>query len=330
MPKLLSFFLVSLVGGNFVLVNPCLAQSANAPSKTGTRLITLGTAGGPQPRADRAQSSNLLIVNGTPYIIDAGNGVTRRFARTGSKFADIGTIFITHPHDDHTSGLASLLITAWNFQRKAPINVYGPPGTEATVNGAVQFLTVTSEIRISDGTRTVPVAKVFVGHDVGVGQVYQDANVKVTAVENTHFHFPEGSPGYGKYKSYSYRFETPDRVIVFTGDTGPTDAVTELAKGADVLVSEVNSPEDAKERNILIGRWQKMSPDEQTNFMRHMSEEHLTTEDIGKMATQAGVKTVVLSHLSPRPSGKGFDAWADEIKKRFAGQVFVATDLKEF
>ena len=96
-----------------------------------------------------------------------------------------------------------------------------------------------SEIRISDGTKIVPANKIFSGHDTGAGKIFQDANIKVTAVENTHFHFQPGSPGYGKYKSYAYRFDTPDRSVVFTGDTGPSDAVARLAKGADLLVSEM-------------------------------------------------------------------------------------------
>src|SRR6202011_1426072 len=129
----------------------------------------------------------------------------------------------------------------------APINVYGPPGTDALIKAAIGYLNVDAEIRISDGSRTVPIEKVFFGHDVGTGLVYQDANIKVTAVENTHFHHHPGSLAYGRHKSYSYRFETPDRVIVFTGDTGPSDAVTGLARNADVLVTEVVSVDDVKE-----------------------------------------------------------------------------------
>ena len=84
----------------------------------------------------------------------------------------------------------------------------------------------------------------FFGHDVGTGVIYQDDNIKVTAVEIAHFKFHQAGSAVGKYKSYSYRFDTPDRVVVFTGDTGPSDQVTDLAKGADLLVSEVNSVED--------------------------------------------------------------------------------------
>jgi ribonuclease BN (tRNA processing enzyme) len=108
-------------------------------SKTGTRLITLGTASGPFPRAGRAQASNLLTVNGAHYVVDAGDGVARRLAKARINVRDVGTVFITHHHDDHTAGLGTLMSVAWNAQRTQPINVYGPPGTEALVKAAVQF-----------------------------------------------------------------------------------------------------------------------------------------------------------------------------------------------
>ena len=239
-----------------VLTTPGTAQTgAKDAAKASTRLITVGTAGGPTPRAGRAQSSNLLMVNGTPYVIDAGDGTARRLAKFKFNFRSLGTIFITHGHNDHTGGIGYLLSAGWIAQRTQPINVYGPPGTEGLVKAAVQYFNYDAEIRISDGSRTMPIEKVFFGHDVGPGVVFQDANVKVTAVENSHFHFPAGSPAFGKYKSYSYRFETPDRVVVFTGDTGPSDAVTELAKNADMLVTEVGSPDDVVEARKRTGRW---------------------------------------------------------------------------
>src|SRR5690348_3338660 len=93
---------------------------AQAPT-TGTRIITLGTAGGPLPRKGRAQSSNLLVVNGIPYLIDAGEGVTRRIVQSGSNFMQVRKIFITHPHSDHTTGLATLLVCEWMYQRHDPV-----------------------------------------------------------------------------------------------------------------------------------------------------------------------------------------------------------------
>ena len=294
----------------------------------GTRLITLGTSAGPPPRAHRAQSSNLVTVNGTHYVIDAGDGVARRLAKVGINVREIGIVFITHHHDDHTAGLGTLLSVSWDQNRTKPIHVYGPPRTEDLIKAAVQYFNISAEIRIADGGRTVPIAQVFVGHDVGTGSIYQDENIKVTAVENSHFDFHEGAAA-GKHKSYAYRFETTDRVIVFTGDTGPSDAITELAKGADLLVSETSSCQGRMQEMIDDGRWQAMTPAEQAGIMRQATQGHMTLDEIGKMAAGANVKTVVLSHLTHK-SGGDYTPWANEVTKHFSGRVLVAKDLMAF
>lgn len=294
-----------------------------------SRLITLGTAAGPSLGRHRAQSSNLLIVNGQYYVIDAGDGVSRRLARAGVDVRHIGTIFITHHHDDHTSGLGTLLSMAWDRQRTKPVNVYGPPRTEDLVTAAVHYYEISAEIRIADGGRSMPIERVFFGHDVGTGVIYQDTNIRVTAAENSHFAFHTGEAS-GKHKSYAYRFEIPDRVIVFTGDTGPSESVTELARGADLLVTETSSCEERKQAMITDGRWQAMSPAEQAGIMRQATQGHMTLDDIAIMAARADVKTVVLSHLTQRVSTDDYTPWAEEVKKKFSGQVLVAEDLMEF
>jgi len=113
--------LMGLLGAVFAM-DRVAAQTAPA---TGTQLITLGTAGGPLPRADRAQSSNLLVVNGALYLIDAGGSVTSRVVQSGHDFRKIGKIFITHPHSDHTAGLATLMVSQWEYQRAEPTDRTG-------------------------------------------------------------------------------------------------------------------------------------------------------------------------------------------------------------
>ncbi|MGB6662993.1 MAG: MBL fold metallo-hydrolase [Xanthobacteraceae bacterium] len=158
-------------------------QRDAARADEGTILITLGTAGGPLPRKDRAQSSNLLVVNGTPYLIDAGGSVTSRIVQSGNDFRKVKKIFITHPHSDHSAGLATLMVSQWEYQATEPTDIYGG-GVEALVNGALEYLKPNADIRWAEGKKR-PMADSFHGHDVGPGVVYQDANVKVTAVENT-------------------------------------------------------------------------------------------------------------------------------------------------
>src|SRR5262245_34208184 len=255
MQKLSSLLFTTLISiGLFALAHESMAQTSPAPSKAGTRLITLGTTAGPPPRPHRAQSSNLLIVNNALYVVDAGDGAARRIAKAGFNVRDVGTIFITHHHDDHTAGLGTLMSVAWDNQRTKPINVYGPPRTEDLVKAAVQYFTISAEIRIADGGRTIPIEQLFFGHDVRPGMIYQDANIKVTAIENTHFEFHKG-PAAGKHKSYSYRFDTPNRIIVFTSDTGPFEGLVEFAKDADVLVAEANSIEQRMQDLMRSGQW---------------------------------------------------------------------------
>jgi ribonuclease BN (tRNA processing enzyme) len=120
-------------------------------------------------------------------------------------------------------------------------------------------------------------------------------------------------------------------VIVFTGDTGPSDAVTELAKGADLLVTETVSFQDRMQKMIENGQWQAMTDAEREGITRQATQGHMTLENIAEMATRANVKTVVLSHLSARAGGADdYAQWAEIVKKQFSGEVIVARDLKEF
>ena len=135
----------------------------------------------------------------------------------------------------------------------------------------------------------------------------------MTAVENTHFCFHEND----RHKSYSYRFETADRVIVVTGDTGPNDAVTELARDADLLLAEANSVEDRKRDLIDRGAWEAMTPDERARIMRQAKEGHLTPDGLGKMAARANVKSVVLTHLTQRVGSDDYTPWAEEVRNTF-------------
>jgi ribonuclease BN (tRNA processing enzyme) len=321
-------FLYLAAGAAALSVVSRVANTQNGPSpeKTRTRLITLGTGAGPVPAPQQAKSSNLLTVNGTHYLVDAGDGVARRLAKARIDIRDVATIFVTHHHDDHTAGLGPLMSAAWDQNRTKSINVYGPPPTEEFVKAIVQLFDVSAKIRIADGGVSVPLAQVFFGHDVDTGQIYRDSNITVTAVENSHYQLHSGSD-IAKHKSYAYRFEAPDRVIVFTGDTGPSDAVTELANGADLLVTPTSSFKERMELMIKTGRWQTMTLAEQERFLAQ-AKRNITLEDIGKMGAHANVKTIVLSHSNVGTENGA--QWVAEVKQHFSGQVQVAKDLMKF
>jgi ribonuclease BN (tRNA processing enzyme) len=117
---------------------------------------------------------------------------------------------------------------------------------------------------------------------------------------------------------------------VFTGDTGPSDAVLALAKGADVLVSEAMALDEIRGRMEKLGQWQVMSPAERAGWTMHMTQEHITPAYAGELAAKAGVKTLVLSHLGGSgPPGDDFARFGVAAAKAFHGRVIVAKDLMQ-
>ncbi|MEO6339464.1 MAG: MBL fold metallo-hydrolase, partial [Caulobacteraceae bacterium] len=279
-----------------------------------TVLTLLGTKGGPRVGSDRAGEASLLTVRGQHYLIDAGVGVERRLADANTPLASISKVFITHHHNDHTAGLFGLITL---YSNRAGIEILGPPRTAEFVKGAVALAKINWEIRAEEGG--LPVAQMiamFKGRDVPPGLVYQDENVKVTAVENAHFQFPPGSPAAGN-KSYAYRFQTPNKVIVFTGDTGAQASLAKFAEGADILVCEI------------VGRAQQAGAGQagaiaQANSF-HMVHEHLSPTEVGQLARDAHVKLLVLSHLV-----FASDADLVEIRKWYPGKVVMGEDLQVY
>ena len=306
------------------------AQPAAAPPKPADELILLGTHGGPSADPDRSEPASLLVIGGRPYLIDAGAGVARQLAVAGEKVTDIRTIFITHHHLDHTAGLEPLISLSWigtGFSGKSPppVQVYGPPATRFLVGAAINYLSVSERI-FRAGIPSLPkAAGMFVGHDIDHdGRAFQDDRVKVTAIENAHFSHRSYGPDGQKDRSLSYRFDTPAGSVVFTGDTGPSEAVTRLAKGADVLVSEVYLPRPPADPRANAG-----SPVGR-ELTEHMNREHLTPEDVGRMATAAGVKTLILSHLVIGPGPETAQRLEAEVRKTYSGKLIVGQDLLRF
>jgi ribonuclease BN (tRNA processing enzyme) len=311
---------------------PARADGDPRASRGATEWITLGTAAGPLPNKDRAQPANVLRVDDTLYLVDAGNGVAAQLAKAGLEAKDIGTIFISHNHNDHNADMGTIMGVAWTSGRNAPTTVYGPPGTKKAIGGFLQFYSVNADIRASEQTMLTTPEQLFLAKDIaGPGTVYQDARLTVTAVENTHFHFRPGSRAEGRDVSYSFRFETRDRVIVYTGDTGPSESVTRLASGADLLVSEVVNLEALEAALSHAKAWAATPAETRTSLLRHFREDHITPEELGKMAAQAGVKKVVLTHLLPAVPGQNVEqAFVARVRKHYSGPVVVAEDLMAF
>jgi len=311
-----------------------------ADPNTGTQIVFLGTAGGPPLRRDRSEPSTLLIVDGRQYLIDCGIGTMRRMIEAGIKSEQIKTIFFTHLHADHDLGLADIMANDFFLERPTAtdnyIEIYGPPQTRELVDAAFRFITVgfrpfaaenPAGFRIVNGQFANP----FVTHEFNRdGPVFRDNKISVTAAENSHYAL---MPNHQReeLKSYSYRIETPHGVIVFTGDTGPSEAVARLAKGADLLVAEASSRDSADLNRLIKSMTAQMhwSAQRAQRFRAHFQFEHLDTSSIGELATKAGVKTVLLYHYDPEDKVDQA-AYVNGVKKHFSGQVFAPDDLDRY
>lgn len=313
MKKTLKFFALAAMG--LSMLGSALAE---------TRVITLGTQGGPMPFATRAQPSNALVVNDRVYLIDAGNGVAQQLVKAGLDHRQVGQIFITHNHDDHNADWGTLMGLQWATGRRQPTHVYGPAGTEGMLKGFLEYFKPNARIRMADSKGMTPPEQMFRAHDYkGNGEVYKDDLITVTAAENCHFG-RGGAGDSGLDHSYSLRIQTPDKVILFSGDTGHCAAVAALAKGVDLMIHEVIDL-DLLEKAMS----KQLPPAIAQGLMRHMREEHTTAEDVGRLAKAAGVKQLVLNHIIPGQDEPD-SVYLDPVKKHYDGPVTVARDLMSF
>lgn len=299
--------LLTVVGG------AASAQTATPLPEAGTRLVLLGTAGGPSAKPARAQPANAIIVNDDIYIVDAGDGVVRQLALGGYPLRHIKAIFITHNHSDHVLGYGPLLLRAWLSGRRAPMQAFGPPPLERMTADYLRHMRWDIDLRIRDGGRVAFDPLVKVTNVMEDGIVYRDDNVTVTVFTVDH---GAAMPAYG------YRFDTGDRSIVFSGDTRPDERVVKAAKGADILVHEVISVAAIDEMIAAV------SPGNE-EMRRHLLGNHTTPEQAGEIATAAGVHTLVLTHFggTGHPEFDRPERWEALTRKTWAGHLIVGEDL---
>jgi ribonuclease BN (tRNA processing enzyme) len=328
------YLLAALAAGVAGASGGAIAAGAPPVAAPSARIILLGTNGGPGPNATRSEPASLLVVNGTPYLIDAGAGVERQIVLAGYATEDIRHIFITHHHIDHDGALTPLISTiwfetAWRDLTKPPVEIYGPPATEYLVGAALNYLSVSERIFRAGVPDLAAAAPIFQAHDIAAdGAFYHDQNLRATAAENSHFHFQSAGPA-GPDKSYSYRFDTPAGSVVFTGDTGPSDAVAQLAKNADVLVSEVCLCAEPGAVAASVKQTDQRDARLKDAETYHATHEHLTPEEVGRIAADAHVHTVILTHFVPGHE-HDMSKFTTGVQSVYSGPVIAGQDLFEY
>ena len=278
-----------------------------------TRLILLGTGGGPRPRTASSAPAQVVVVNNTAYVVDCGNGVARQLVFAGVPLRTLRHVFITHHHSDHNADYGNLILLSWTAGLRTPVDSWGPPPLARMTDLFFQMNAPDIEARIADEGRVALRPLVRVHELNGGGVVMEDENVKVTAAL---VHHPPMIP------SFAYRFDGADRSIVISGDTTPSDNLVKLAQGADILVHGALYP--AAVDRLVAGV--PNASDLKRSILSHQT----SAEEAGRVASSARVKTLVLSHLVPADDPAVTDQmWIDAARLHFGGQIVVGKDLLE-
>jgi ribonuclease BN (tRNA processing enzyme) len=285
-----------------------------ARSEPGTRLILLGTGGGPRPKKARSAPAQAIVVGEDVYVVDCGDGVARQLVQADLALSRLRALFITHHHSDHNADFGNLLLLAWSELQTA-VDLYGPPPLARMTELFLELNARDIEIRMADEARP-PLASFARAHEIERGgEVTARPGVKVTAALVVH---PPVEPSFG------YRFDAPDRSIVISGDTARSEALIALAKGADVLVHEV--------LYVPGIEWlaKQMPNADPAKLREHMLQSHTPVSEAGRIAAEAGVKTLVLSHFVPGDGpGVTEEDWLAGARAHFRGEIVVGRDLME-
>ena len=278
--------------------------------ETQTQLILLGT-GTPNADPERSGPSLAIVVGSNSYIVDFGPGVVRRASALSKQWGgkiealnanNLKLAFLTHLHSDHTAGYADLILTPWVLGRNIPLEVYGPKGLAQMTEDLLEAYRSDISYRL-DGLEPANALGWQVNtHEITEGVVFQDDLIEVTAFKINHGSWDN---------AFGYRFVTPDKTIVISGDTRPSQNLIRYSEGADILVHEVYSQAGFDKKTEV---WKK-----------YHASHHTSTFELGEIAKKTKPGLLVLHHILFW--GATEEELLDEISQIYDGLVSVGSDM---
>ncbi|MGA2262844.1 MAG: MBL fold metallo-hydrolase [Acidobacteriota bacterium] len=297
-----------------LLITPMSHPSEDKQQKPeenrGTQVVLLGT-GTPNADPERSGPAVAIVVNGSPYLIDCGPGVVRRAAAAALKgvagltVTRLNRLFITHLHSDHTLGYADVILSPWTLGRADPLEVYGPKGLKSMTQHLLAAYREDIQVRTGGLEPANKTGYRVKSHEIVPGQIYIDANVTVSAFAVNHASWP---------LAFGYRFQTPDRNIVISGDTTPSQSIIDNCHGCDVLIHEVYSQQGFLRRPP---EWQ-----------RYHSASHTSTIELAEIANKAKPGLLILYHQLFW--GTTEQDLLEELRQHYKGRVVSGHDLDIF
>jgi ribonuclease Z len=278
-----------------------------------TEVILTGT-GVPHPRPGRAGAGTLIRHGGIALQFDAGRSTVMRLMDAGTPPHALSAVFLTHVHSDHVVALPDVAMTRWVQQQLAqtgPLTVVAAEGLAARfVRRMLEPFGDDLALR-AEHTGATPLEVLLQPFDVRqvpeVVWTSDDEQVRVLAVAVHHEPVPE---------AVAYRIETPDAVIVISGDTRVCAEVEQLSAGADIVVHEAC-------------RTSALQPLIAATVFETIFSYHADTVALGQMAARARIPHVVLTHLIPPPeSPADAENFAGDLRKGgYEGRITVGNDL---
>ena len=272
-------------------------------------LLTLLGTGCPVAHPRRFGPAQLVQVGDTALLVDCGSGVTQRLVEAGCPGRDIDALLLTHLHSDHIVDLFQLVISSWHQSRDRPQRVYGPPGTRAYVGSLMALWAPELEQRITHEKRPSTAALEVEVEEIAGGWQGRFGDLAVSAFDVEHAPVRH---------AFGFTFEAGGRRLVFSGDTRPCAALAEAARGADLLLHEVFVH---REMPVVEGV-------RSAETVANVAGYHTLSTAVGKLAAQAGVGALALTHFVP--PGCDRQALLDEVAADFAGPVILGEDLMRF
>jgi len=272
-------------------------------------VIPLGT-GTPVPNPERSGPATVVVVGRRVFMFDAGAGVMRRIAAAGLPIDGVTAAFITHLHSDHTLGLPDLILTSWVMGRSTPMRLYGPPGLRRMTDHFLAAWAEDTVVRVKGLERGRPGGYRVDAREITGGVVHDSDGVKITAIRVPH--------GEWEY-AFAYRVDAAGRSIVISGDTRPSEALTQAAVDVDILVHEVYPESRIATENRPGGEL----------WPRYLRDVHTSDLELGKLAAVAKPRLLLLTHVLFM--GATEDEVLNGIRRGgFSGRVVVARDLARY
>lgn len=300
-----------------------MGASLRAELPDGLHAVFCGT-GSPLPDRTRAGPCLAVIAGAHTFVFDAGEGASETLSLMGVQQNEIEAVYLTHLHSDHIDGLDTVALQHWaTGAAREPLNVVGPPGTARVVAGLNEAYAIDQSYRVTHhGANVMP--------PTGAGMRAQEFAVPLADAQEIELRNEDGvriiafRVDHAPTAAVGYRIEYAGRSIAISGDTARSTSLTQVARGADLLVHEAISP-----RLDAIMHQAAMNSDRGNigAIFHDILDYHTSPEDAGRVAQEAQVGALAITHFLPQPALPGLTStFVRDARRAYDGPVFAMRD----